>query len=183
MNAHFLKTRLRPVVLTSAFVALLLASPAHAQHDAHVHGEAEMTIAWASQMLVVELSTPAYNLFGKPAPEDEADFAKLDALKSGDWVRFVEEINCPVTAAEISHPFEHAHDGHDEKSHEDEHDTAHNDVDVSLTHHCSYDPSALDFSALFSAYPELHEVQVQWLTDSQQSATKLHADAAVLKFQ
>ena len=71
---------LLPVFLASAAMSTAV------QHDAHVHGHAELAVAIdESGMLQVEFSAPAYDIYGfERAPETEAE----DALISDANARF-----------------------------------------------------------------------------------------------
>jgi len=70
-------------------------------------------------------------------------------------------------------------EGHDEESHGEE---THSDIDVSYNLECQAPENieSLDASNLFAQFPNFEDIQVQWISDTQQSATDLTPDNPVL---
>jgi hypothetical protein len=59
------------------FTTLSYAESERRQHDAHQHGIADLNIVLSKHELVIELRSPAYNVFGfehNPANEQEAQY-------------------------------------------------------------------------------------------------------------
>lgn len=138
------KTRPRlffSVASRSAYAALTLCALSFSagaeerrQADAHVHGQAELSMALDGEALQVELHSPLANLTGfEHSPETDEERAKLAAaketLKDGDALFSFAGGNCAFKEAALSDlsfeklgDVEEEHDAHHD---EHEHDKAH----------------------------------------------------------
>lgn len=76
----------------------------------------------------------------------------------------------------------HGEEGHDEESHDEE---THSDIAISYNLECQQPDNiaSLDASELFAQFPNFEDIQVQWISDTQQSAADLTPDTPVLSFK
>ena len=189
---------------------LLLVQPAsaqqeHRQHDAHVHGHAQLNLVVSGQMLQVELASPSNNLLGfehQARSEQDKKILQqaLAVLKDpAQWLRPDAAASCQLQDIEIDsallktgHNDEHQkHEKHakhkDQDEHEHEHDdhAAHSEFSVILSYNCAK-PSRLasvDASGLFQRFRNMREIDVQWISDTRQSATRLNRDRGIIRLQ
>ena len=157
----------------------------HREHGAHEHGAAILTIAWSGNELAIDLETPAYNVVGfEYAPTSDEEKALLDesvvALESGDLLQFSPEAECTVTSTVVQTEL-------DEEAHEEagEDEETHSDIDIAYAVTCQNpdDLESLDASALFAHFPNFEALQVQWISDTQQSAAELTPDDTVVSLR
>ncbi len=94
--------------------------------------------------------------------------------------------------AEDSHAKDDHEDGHDEDGHaKDDHDEdghadeTHSDIDVAYNLTCQQPENiaSLDAGAFFAQFPNFEEIEVQWVSDTQQSAGELTPENPVLSFE
>jgi hypothetical protein len=174
------------------------------QLGAHVHGAADLIAAADPDgLLIAELSSPAYNLYGF---EGAASPGRMDGvatvtgrLAEPGLVSFGEAAGCTLTdttitgapqpgdSAEEPHEHDHGHqDAHDhDHGHGHDHgdEAGHGDVIVSWSFQCERPDrlGALDLSGLFTAFERLEQVEVQYLDASRAQARTLTPDAATLR--
>ena len=92
---------------------------------------------------------------------------------------------------EEGHHDEEGHDSDEEGHHEEGHgeeghgEETHSDVGVSYNLECQAPENieSLDASNLFAQFPNFEDIQVQWISDTQQSAADLTPDNPVLAFK
>lgn len=157
----------------------------HREHGAHEHGVATLTIAWSGNKLAIDLETPAYNVVGfEYTPTSEGEKALLDesvaALQAGYLLQLSPEAECTVTSAIVQ--TELSESGHEEEGEEKE---THSDIDIAYDVQCQNpdDLKSLDASALFARFPNFESLQVQWISDTQQSAKKLTPDDPIVSLR
>lgn len=155
------------------------------EHDAHEHGAAALTIAWSDNRLAVDLDTPAFNVLGfeyTPASDEEIAFAdeSVAFLESGAFLQFSPDANCALVSADIHTQFS-------EDTHEDEaeKESTHSDIEAAYIIECEQpdDLTTLDMSDLFNQFSNFADLQVQWVSDTQQSADTLTPTNTVLSFE
>ncbi|MDX1414433.1 MAG: DUF2796 domain-containing protein [Candidatus Promineifilaceae bacterium] len=154
----------------------------HREHGAHEHGAAIMTIAWSGNELAIDLETPAYNVVGfEYAPTSAEEIALLDesvaALEVGDLLQLSPEAECTVSSAVVKTDLKEA-------AHEEDGGAAetHSDIDIAYAVQCQNpdDLESLDANGLFVRFPNFEVLQVQWISDTQQSASELTPDDPVV---
>ncbi len=157
----------------------------HRDHDAHEHGAATLTIAWSGNELAIDLETPAYNVVGfeyAPASEEEKALFEesVAALEAGNLLQLSPEADCTFTSAVVETELDEAE--HEEGEEEEE---THSDIDVAYSVQCQNpdDLESLDASGLFDRFPNFEEVQVQWISDTQQSTTELTPDDPIVSLR
>jgi len=118
-------------LIPSILLALPLVSFAQ---DKHVHGEAELTIAFEQQAVVIEFSSPSANLLGfesapKNAQESQAveavrallaNYTNVIALNGGNCEQTSYKIEKGLDAQIASHDYK-AHGAHEDHDHNDDH--------------------------------------------------------------
>ena len=173
---------------------------------AHEHGAAELMIAWSSSDVAIDLETPSYNILGfEYAPSSDEEKALLAesmaALESGELLTLSPDAGCTVISVDIQTSFEEKGHNEDEEGHnedeeghnedeeghnEDDHDEEiHSDIDVSYNLECEQPENiaSLDASQLFAQFPNFEDIQVQWISDTEQSAADLTPDNPVLELK
>lgn len=166
----------------------VLAAPAQAQNiQPHAHGVGEMTVVADGATLAITLAVPGADIVGFEHPaESPSDIAKVRAAlaRLGDPASLFalpKAAECRVTEAdaETSLIETAAHD--DKQGREHAHEPGHGGFAGHYTYACAQ-PGALariDVK-LFTAFPSLGEVHVQWAGPAGQSAAVLRKDAVVL---
>ncbi len=172
-----------------AFASAAQAQDAMTQLGAHVHGESLLSVGLdpASGELVIEMSGPAYNLYGferEPASaEEDAIVARVrETLSGGRLFTLSPRAGCSFETAafggEDNHDHEgheHADHGHDEHDHGD-HDHAHHDHDEhDHSDHHSHDEHHDDHDERSHS-----DVQISWSYQCETPAALVRIDAAPL---
>ena len=169
------------------------AADSHRHHDAHIHGHAELTLAISGDSMQLELESPTMNLVGfehrpnsgkdRQRLRDTADFLGQPAR----WLQLASDAGCNLAQAEVESDLLDDH-GHNHGHHHDhgEHDKeTHSDFRVTVEYRCT-DTDALErieLSGLFQRFPGFERIEVQWLTDRQQSATELDPGNTVINLR
>ena len=163
----------------------------HRDLGAHEHGAAELTIAWSGSEMAIDLQTPGHNVLGfeyAPTSEEEQALlaASVAALEAGNLLQPNPDAECRLVSAHVQTGLtEEAHDDEEEHDGEEHDEQVHSDIDVSYNLACQQPDSieSLDASALFAQFPNFEDIQVQWISDTQQSATILTPDNPSLSFK
>jgi hypothetical protein len=192
------RIRTHAVSLTAITMCLAVASvPAEdteqRRQGAHVHGMAHMTLAAEGNKVLIELTSPAASLIGferAPRTDDERSTLALakENLEAGDaMIRLNIEAGCRLETAEIDAGFADSGQGHEAK-HEHDHDAdqdadGHADFVVHYSFVCNR-PEALGSAALglFSGFPALERVLLQYVTAEGQGGAELTPRAPVVTF-
>ena len=140
----------------------------------------------------IDLDTPGFNLFGfEHAPttdeETQAINTAVQDLESGDLLRLNSDAVCLVNDATVTTMMSHdgeENDDHDEMDHEEEGEV-HSDVEAQFSLGCESpeEIQALDLSAFFERFPNFELLNVQWVSDTGQSAAELTAESPILSLQ
>jgi len=168
-----------PVPLLLA--TLVFATPAALAHKAHQHGVAHMDLVREGAGVEIGLKVDGDGVVGfERAPRDAAERAKVDAARSalGDGAALFglpAAADCRLVEADVDAPHaENARDpghshGHDDKS------DGHADWQASYRFECTRAAAAdrVDLAGLFTAFPRISRVQLQWITDDAQSGVEL----------
>jgi hypothetical protein len=192
--------RIRTYAVSFAAIAICLAVASartddteHRRQGAHVHGMAHMTLAAEGDKVLIELTSPAASLIGfERAPRTDDERATLalakENLEAGDaMIRLNIEAGCRLETAEIDAEFAevgqsrgagHSHD-HDADHGAD----GHADFVVRYSFACDR-PEALGSAALgvFSGFPALERVLLQYVTAEGQGGAELTPRAPVVTF-
>lgn len=190
-------------LLLSLIFGAAWASEQPRQHDAHEHGHATMNLALTGSELVLELESPAMNLVGfEYQPTSDEDKKKVESAASliqhpEKWITLDTEARCSLEQAHIdsallehmehdkthveTRDHEEKYEEHHDEEHE-EHEEHHADFDISISFHCKNADrlKTVNLQKLFKHFPALEEIEVQWLTDHQQSAAELDAKHPII---
>jgi hypothetical protein len=166
---------------------------AHRQHDAHVHGVAQLNVVQEGRTLALELTTPAMNIVGfeHPPRTPEQKHAVEEAMatleKAGELFMLPAEARCEVVRADVETDL---NSGHDHKPDHGAHGHGHAHHDEGGDHaefHAHYEflckaPRALRYIdvRVFSLFPATERLDVQLITSRGQTAAVLTPDAARL---
>ena len=156
------------------------------QHGAHVHGMASLTVAQDGRQVLLELESPAANIFGfehAPGNEQQRTVVReaLHTLRNPESLfAFPDGAGCVFQEADIDTPF--TADSHSEHAHAEAH-AAHSDILAGYRFECAH-PERLEQLrlGLFSAFPRFEELRVQFILGGHQGAATLDATKPVLAF-
>ncbi len=154
------------------------------QHTAHEHGAATLGIAQDQNTVLLELNSPAFNIFGfehKPSNQTDKDLvaASVAQLQRGHEIfLFPEAAKCSVRAMDI-----HSSLLDEEHEEPDEHESEHSNVQVAWTATCEHPSqlSSIDIK-LFSFFANLTDLDVDYLMDAGQGAAELNPTVSSLSF-
>ena len=147
--------------------------------DAHRHGDAELAVVLDGNLIVIEFTTPLYNVLGfEHRPETETQ--KAAAVRAASQLSLGPELfrfSAPAKCREISRPqnirlFSGTADAHDHDDHH--HDDSHKDVLLQYEFSCEEieSLSKLDVK-LFEFFEKLSELEVTYLGPSTQKQVVL----------
>ena len=136
--------------------------------------------------MAIDLQTPSYNVLGfeyTPATDEEKALLveRLAVLEAGDLLQPTQTQNVcsfrlisrPILLKRIMMKTAMTKI------------QAHSDIDVSYDLVCQQldNMTSVDASALFAQFPNFEDINVQWISDTQQSAADLTPDSPVLLFK
>ncbi|MDJ0834176.1 MAG: DUF2796 domain-containing protein [Gammaproteobacteria bacterium] len=226
----------------------VVAEDQHRQHDAHVHGHAQLNLVVSGQTLQVELETPSNNLLGfehqARSEQDKKTLQQALAVLNDPSKWFqpdaaasckLQDIDIESALLESDHHDEHDHDEHekhakhddhddhghdhhddddkhakhddhdhdddddkhakhddhdkhakhDDHDHADHDDEMHSEFDITLSFTCARPGrlKSVDARGLFQRFRNMEDIDVQWITDSKQSATELSRGKGIISLQ
>lgn len=142
---------------------------------AHEHGVAELSVAWSDGVLIVDLISPTFNIFGfekEPSTDEERSLVtdRTDALTQPGVITLNAEAGCELA---------------DDVSTEVEFEGSHAELTASWMFNCdSLDEiGQLDAAMLFAEFPNLEDIDAQWASPVGQSAAELSPASTVLSLQ
>lgn len=179
------------------------------EHGPHEHGAATLTVAWSGSEMVIELDTPAFNLFGfeyEPVTSEEIQHVEesLADLESGALMVLNDEAGCRLNEAEATTAWDKESDhgegeegdhndgneGDHDEGEEGDHDEGeegetHSDVVARLRLTCDAPDEIrmLDLGPLFERFPNLENLDAQWVSEDTQSSAELSAGSSVLSLR
>lgn len=169
----------------------------HTSHEAHVHGEAELTLAVEGSDIELIFKSPAANIVGfeHTAQTKEQELAISQArstLESAKSLFNFGGASCqPQTAAADFSSMTHQKqssiiDGHEKENHD------HNDIDdnkhseVTATYHfkCESGTEVTSVTVnLLDYFSGIEHLNVMWVTSKQQGATELSAKSNIIQLR
>lgn len=198
-----MNSRCRFALLLGGTLAAGIAAAERRDHDAHVHGRAEMDVAALGGTAEIVLRSPAVNLVGfehEPRSDEERERSRvaLASLRDGEslfafegagcrldeaWARWHHEARDHAEDADHDHAGSHGHDDDHEHEHEQghrEHDEGHGE-NIEEGHseihaHYHFDCEGVPSAiatGLFERFPGTEEIRVQFITDDTQGAQVL----------
>lgn len=178
------------LLLAAAF--LPQTAQANGDHDAHVHGVAQLLLTRDGHQLELTLESPAANLLGFEHPpasaEDrEAINQAVASLRDTERLFTISGGNCTVVDVQITSPFEkihhhaeHSHHGDDDAGHRDSHSEFH----VSYQYECDANAEIKQLkTGLLAVFPAIELLHVQWITEHGQSAERLSGNNDMVYLQ
>ena len=167
----------------------------HSSH-AHVHGEADVTIALIGSSLEIELISPAHNLVGfeyearTPAEIAEVkqtesvlvDPSRMFQLKGAECNFSNMSINSGSLLKNEDNHHDHGHSHHHSESEENKVDK-HSNFKVKYNISCGSDsfPKSIKF-LLFKHFKNLDSINVKWISENSQGAKRLTASDSTVGF-
>ena len=160
--------------LDLALAQTVSAKPHTKDLHAHEHGGAKLNIAIDGKDATVELETPADGIVGfehtaVTAADKKQQSAALDTLKNriAEMVIFDRSIACTFTARKVAV--------------EKDADEDHSDVKAEFGVTCGKPPAGTTLRFGFSKiFPRIVDVEVQLLSDSEQTGAKIHNDRGAI---
>jgi hypothetical protein len=153
------------------------------EQQPHQHGHAQLQMAVENNNVDLILTSPAYNLLGfEHEPRTEQQKKALENARQ--WLTTQALItpagsNCAVESASMDFSVKAAEqDHHDHDHHHDHHHdetlNEHANIEVSQVLSCNgADISGQLTTPLIAQFPEIQELDVEWVTNSRQGSTKL----------
>ena len=170
---------------------LLATSFGAASQEAHVHGSAQMDVVQEGATVFVSLISPLADIIGfEHAPETEAQKQTMRSVYSLLQTQAMVTMSgqgCALTDSDIDLPgAEETHDDHDQEGHDehdddhdheghDDHET-HGELSLTLTFQCDAPPTGLTVN-LFTHFPSVETITLNWISDKGQGAKKLSANS------
>jgi len=182
----------RAAMITVACIACLCLSglaTARETHGAHVHGVANLTMAFAGGALEMQFESPAMSILGfEHSPKNQSQLDKVNAskelLESPNKVFAIDGAKCELEQAsvEVKGPageaLEHD-DGHDHAGHKERH----SELSAIYTYYCDGDQALNSVKVLlFEHFSALDRINVNWVTDTQQGQLVLQSSSPVIEF-
>ena len=172
----------------------------HHDHKAHTHGEAEMAIIFDNNLLMLELESPAANIFGfEHEPQNKSQWKKVEEIRNtitGHPEKlFTVPEHCSIDTIDIDIPFnqhkenhnkdhdDHEdHDKHDHNDHDREQSESHEDIHIAYAWNCKDNINLIEVK-LFDQFTGFEKISVQWIVNSKQGFKTLTSDNTTLSFK
>ncbi len=168
---------------------------AHRHQDAHIHGSAGLTLVLAGNVLEAVLESPAANIVGfehRPSTPDQrnaVDHAQ-SILESPQALFSFVGTDCEPEQAKVDVPLvmhtathEHPDDDAELDTQSEAHDT-HSEIRARYRFHCQQGPQLAAVSvALLEHFPGIEALNAMWVTDTQQGAVTLTAQARHIRLR
>jgi len=168
----------------------------HHNSDAHVHGEADATIAMIGSSLEIELVSPAHNLVGfeykARTPAEIAEVKQAESvlvnptqmfrLKGGECNLSTVSIDSGSLLKNEDNHHDHGH-SHDHSDLEENKVDKHSNFKVKYSISCGSDslPKSIEF-LLFKHFKNLDRINVKWISGNGQGAKRLTASDSIIGF-
>lgn len=180
-------------------------------HKAHVHGISEMTLVLEKNKLDIEFESPADNVVGfehtASTPEQKRAVEKArDVLSAPQKLFQFSGATCALTHHQVDvssllshedHDHHEGHHGHEEHDHEeDDHDhdsdkgshkeshkESHSEIKAEYQFQCKEGGKLKSISVgLLDAFPGIEKLNVKWVADGKQGATRLNKSVKTIDF-
>ena len=185
------------IVLVCLFVSFE-ASAQVRQKDSHEHGAANLMMVMEDEKLQIEFEVPSESLIGfEHFPKSQSNRENFnEAIKmlsdSSKLFTTPAEAECLLTGLNVSQTLfsgeeedehgheekdEHGHDDHDEHGHEDsEKGEIHSEFRSNYSWNCLHTDEIDSIgNKLFSFFPRIEEIQVNWITNSGQGSLEIES--------
>jgi len=165
-------------------------------HDAHTHGEADLTLAKEGDELLIRFESPASNILGfEHTADSEQEIAAVwqarKQLASPEVLFTFDGSKCSIASIDIDTSgvmnVEQTHQGHD-KEHDDHgekiHDENHSEIVVDYRFNCTNGSELASVSTgLFKSFSGIEKITVNWVTEDKQGAAILRAGQTKIVFK
>lgn len=164
-------------VLISLVTLTLTITFAHDdQHGAHVHGQANASISFSGNELVIYLSVPAGDVYGfeheaKNEQQAKAKAKALETLSLPDNV-FILDPSCKLDSHNVA-----------KQQPDNQHSDIHHDVLIKSVYTCGTHKSINLTFMIFESLPDLQKVKVQYLSDYKQLLITLKHNSNSIKIE
>lgn len=178
---------IRGIFLLTSLLVISIQSHAaeheHEEHEAHVHGEAELLVALEGNTLEIEFLSPAMNIVGFEHPpankaQSHAIQSAIETLKQpGLLFSFPSAAKCEPVTIEVESPFaEHEEHGHE---HEKE---SHSDFTGHYSFRCAEISRLVSIGiGIFKQFPGTEVIEVQSISKQGQQKRELAPDHNILE--
>lgn len=174
------------VAITTLSQLVIASSAVSNEYKSHLHGQAELTIAFEQKRVEVNLITPADTLFGfehvasSPDELTQVALSKKYLSKLNNIMKF-NDGKCQVNKVDIDLGVNGVNDHH--HAHQHEKTNLHSEVEVNFQLNCQSPKSITAASVtLFEQYPSLKKVHVMWLRYAQQGAAIITPEKTRIAF-
>lgn len=160
-------------------------------HEAHVHGKAELSLIIDEASIAFELKSPALNVHGfehepKTEAEEELVHAANEKLSKYENIIFIPDLKCEVSEFDLDSPYadEHAekahHDGHDHEEHAEDH----GDYYLSYSLSCkNIDKLETIEVKLFENFDGFESIEAMWINQSKADSAELTKEENIIKLK
>ena len=185
------------IVLVCLFVSFQTSAQVR-QKDSHEHGAANLMLAIEGDKLQIGIEVPSESLIGfEHFPKSRSDRENFnEAIKIlSDPSKFFstpDDAECLLTGLNVSQTLfsgeeedehghekkdEHGHDDHDEHGHEDsEKGEIHSEFRSNYSWNCLHTDEIDSIgNKLFSFFPRIEEIRVNWITNSGQGSLEIES--------
>ena len=185
------------IVLVSLFVSIQTSAKVR-QKDSHEHGSANLMLAIEGDKLQIGIEVPSESLIGfEYFPKSRSDRKKFnEAIKilsnPSKFFSTPDDAECLLTGFNVSQTLfsgeeedehghekkdEHGHDDHDEHGHEDsEEGEIHSEYRSNYSWNCLHTDEIDSIgNKLFSFFPRIEEIRVNWITTSGQGSLEIES--------
>ena len=169
------------------------------QHDAHVHGVAELTLAVEGSVLEIGIESPSANIVGfehkaNTTEQRQAVDKAKQVLENPSQLFVFSGTSCQLKELAVDmkgvmhteekagdHHHNHEKDGHHDhhKDHDKHEEKGETHSEITANYHFSCDNTA-DLTSvsveLFALFPSIEKINAKWITASQQGAQTLTAE-------
>ena len=163
------------VFLIGTFSKIVQAEKTQRHHKAHVHGEAQIHVAFDGLKGRVEFKSPAEAILGfEHSAESDRDKKKLEDTrlsfekKMSSWIQLDPSKNCNWTPKKI---------------HQEVDAKGHSDFEASFDVECSSSPEGTRAQVDFSEFKRIKKIELTLLTDSVQKTVKKRSNKFEFDFK
>lgn len=166
----------------------------HRQHEAHVHGKAELSLLIDGDTVAIELKSPALNMLGfehEPKTNEEKEIVEQANKKLSDYNNIISiaDLNCQVIESEIESPYESEHEeehhDHDHKHHDDHHgDDEHGDYYLSYSLKCENTDKLKTIEVkLFDNFDGFETIEATWINQMDIGSAELSSEQKIINLK
>lgn len=177
------------IVLVCLFVSFQTSAQVR-QKDSHEHGAANLMLAIEGDKLQIGIEVPSESLIGfehfPKSRSDRENFSEAIKILSNPSKFFStpSDAECLLTGLNVSQSLfsgeekdEHGHEEHDEHGHDDsEKGEIHSEFRSNYSWNCIHTDEIDSIgNKLFSFFPRIEEIRVNWITNSGQGSLEIES--------